>query len=126
MIANTRASTTAKLQLNPDVEINDIQYKLIKLKPHSLNANTSRPSSTSSKDYEEKYANQLEIGEAYQVEYDENNLQGTLIVNSDTMGSAAAQSESPHAKHAANIVILYIKIISGFLLSIRQYANGPK
>lgn len=67
-----------------DHDIKDIQMKLIKLKAHGLSTDSDNLSH-SSKDYEEKYSNQLQINESYQVDYDDNNLQGALIVNSNTI-----------------------------------------
>lgn len=72
------ATTTAK----------DIQYKLIKLKSHIGGA----PSASQDKDFEEKYSAQLNLEETYQVEYDDSNLQGALIVNSDGIGAANGES----------------------------------
>lgn len=81
--ASTKTATTTTKLRNPNHMLTDIQYKLIKLKAHGLDSDNNAESAGDCKEYEEKYSNQLEISEAYQVEYDADNLQGALIVNSD-------------------------------------------
>lgn len=67
---------------------------MVKLKPEQTSTDSDN-NSVGSKCFEEKYASQLHIGETYQVEYDENNLQGALIVNSDGMSMSSPQSKLP-------------------------------
>lgn len=125
------ATATTKLR-NSDHEIKDIQYKLIKLKAHGLDTDSNTDVTSGSKDYEEKYSNQLQITEAYQVEYDENNLQGALIVNSqgiDTKLIDNAQSK-PRAQHILYVhrnVALHSALLFNFLpISMEQQNKTTK
>lgn len=64
---------------------------MVKLRTQHVSTDSDN-NSVGSKSFEEKYANQLQIGETYQVEYDGNNLQGALIVNSDGLPMSGTQS----------------------------------